>query len=51
MNRELNVVLMPDGSLQLEWNEIENPLSKTVLLFQNEIFRRFNVDPDDSGTW
>jgi hypothetical protein len=46
MNRELNIVIMPDGTLQLEWSDTQEIVSKTVILFQEEVLRRH--DPDSS---
>ncbi len=46
MNQELNVVVMPNGSLQLEWTDIEDTITKSGRLLQEEIYKRFEVDND-----
>lgn len=45
MNKELHVVIMPEGSLQLEWSTIEENIAKSSLLLQEEIFKRFHAEP------
>jgi len=44
MDFELNAVVMPNGVLQLEWNEIAEQISKSQQLLQKEIYRRFKTD-------
>lgn len=46
MNKELNVVVMPNGSLQTEWIETEEPINKSTRLLQQEIFNRFTAHRD-----
>jgi len=46
MNQELNVVVMPNGSLQLEWTDTEDTINKSSRLLQEEIYKRFEVDND-----
>ncbi len=46
MNRELIVVVMPNGSLQLEWTDAEENINKSSRLLQEEISKRFISDPD-----
>ena len=46
VNRELIVVVMPNGSLQLEWTEAEESINKSSRLLQEEIYKRFTSDPD-----
>lgn len=46
MNRELNVVVMPNGSLQTEWIETKESINKSNWLLQQEIFNRFTADAD-----
>ncbi len=48
MNQELIVVVMPNGSLQLEWTDAQNATNKSTRLLQDEIFKRFS---DDSDSW
>ena len=44
MNRELNVVVMPNGSLTTEWIETKENINKSTQLLQQEIFNRFTAD-------
>ena len=44
MNQELNVVVMPNGSLQLEWADTEDTINKSSRLLQEEIYKRFEAD-------
>ena len=44
MNVELNAIPMPNGALQLEWNEVSEPITKSQQLLQKEIHRRFKTD-------
>ena len=44
MNFELNVIPMPNGVLQLEWNEVSEPITKSQQLLQKEIYSRFKTD-------
>jgi non-specific serine/threonine protein kinase len=46
MNRELVVVVMPNGSLQLEWADAEGSINKSTKLLQEEIYKRSVSDPD-----
>ena len=46
MNRELNVVVMPNGSLQTEWIETKENINKSNRLLQQEIFNKFTADAD-----
>ncbi len=41
MNKELHVVIMPEGSLQLEWNSTGESIDKSSVLLQEEIYNRF----------
>ncbi len=45
MNKELNAVLLPDESLELEWRDLEEPPEKSTKLLQKEIFNRFHAQP------
>ncbi|MBW2252836.1 MAG: hypothetical protein JRF60_20025, partial [Deltaproteobacteria bacterium] len=47
-NRELSVVVMPNGALQTEWIETKENIKKSSRLLQEEIFNRF-VDDADTG--
>src|SRR3990170_776515 len=44
MNFELNAVVMPNGALQLEWNEGDERITKSQQLLQKEIYNRFKTD-------
>ncbi|KKO21199.1 MAG: ATP-dependent RNA helicase (RNA polymerase associated protein) [Candidatus Brocadia fulgida] len=44
MNVELNAIVMPNGALQLEWNEVPEQIDKSQQLLQKEIYRRFKTD-------
>ncbi len=44
MNQELNVVVMPNGSLQLEWTDTEKNRNKSSMLLQENIYKRFSAD-------
>ena len=46
MNEELDVVVMPNGSLQLEWTDAQDAVSKSTELMQKEIYKRFTADID-----
>ncbi|MBW1707539.1 MAG: DEAD/DEAH box helicase [Deltaproteobacteria bacterium] len=46
MDQELNVVIMPNGSLQLEWTGAQNAINKSSRLLQDEIYKRFSEDSD-----
>ena len=48
LNQELNVVVMPNGSLQLEWTDTQDAINKSSKLLQEEIYKRF---PTDTGSW
>ena len=47
-NRELSVVVMPNGTLQTEWLKTKENIKKGSRLLQEEIFNRF-VDDADTG--
>ncbi|MCP5006757.1 MAG: DEAD/DEAH box helicase [Planctomycetes bacterium] len=44
MNYELNAISLPNGVLQLEWNEVSGWITKDQQLLQKEIYRRFKKD-------
>ncbi len=46
MNRELNIIVMPDRSLHPEWSDTKETLTKSTTLLQKEIFSRFISDPE-----
>jgi len=46
LNQELNVVVMPNGSLQLEWTDTEGAINKSCRLLQQEIYNRFSANND-----
>jgi superfamily II DNA or RNA helicase len=43
---ELDAVMMPDGTIQLEWVPAAGKISKYSELLQNEIFERYSADSD-----
>jgi non-specific serine/threonine protein kinase len=45
MNKELHVVIMPEDSLQLEWDSTEESIDKSSVLLQEEIYNRFHAEP------
>ena len=45
-NRELNVVVMPNKSLLLEWADSQGTVNKSSGLLQEEIYERFETDND-----
>jgi non-specific serine/threonine protein kinase len=47
-NRELNVVVLPSGTLQTDWSETKENIQKSSRRLQKEIFKRF-VDDADTG--
>jgi hypothetical protein len=46
MNQELKAVVMPNGSLQLEWADTQETITKSSKLLQQEIYNLFLSDPD-----
>ncbi len=46
MNQELNVVVMPNGSFQLEWADTQDTINKSSRLLQEEIYKQFSADAD-----
>ncbi|MGD8645975.1 MAG: DEAD/DEAH box helicase [Desulfobacterales bacterium] len=47
-NWELNVVVLPSGTLQTDWSETKENIQKSSRRLQKEIFKRF-VDDADTG--
>jgi len=45
-NQELIVVVMPNGSLQLEWADTQEAINKSTRLLEEEIFKRFSADTE-----
>ncbi|MCD6562185.1 MAG: hypothetical protein J7L16_10590 [Deltaproteobacteria bacterium] len=45
-SQELNIVIMPNGFIQPEWTDTEEPANETGRLLQEEIFRRFSGGTD-----
>jgi len=48
MNQLLNVVVMPNGSLQLEWTDTRDIVNKSSRLLQEEVYTFFSAD---AGSW
>lgn len=46
INQELNVFVMPNGSLQLEWTDTQDVINKSSSLLKEEIYKRFSTDAD-----
>ncbi|HSQ78437.1 MAG TPA: DEAD/DEAH box helicase [Nitrospirota bacterium] len=46
VNRELQAVIMPVGSIRLEWLKTRERTDKSRDLLEQEIFRRFTENPD-----
>jgi non-specific serine/threonine protein kinase len=46
MNQELNIVVMPNGSFQLEWADTQDAINKSSWLLQEEIYKQFSADAD-----
>jgi non-specific serine/threonine protein kinase len=46
VNQELQAVVMPVGSVRLEWLETRERVDKSRNLLEREIFRRFSENPD-----
>ncbi len=45
-NQILNAVVIPNGSIQLEWTESSKSINKSRLLLQKELYKRFISDTD-----
>ncbi len=48
MNQELQAVIMPVGTVRLEWADTKDRIDKSRDLLQQEIFKRYSEDPDAS---
>jgi non-specific serine/threonine protein kinase len=48
MSKELNAVIMPTGLLELEWSETEEPVDNSRRMVQEEVYKRFQADPEDA---
>ncbi len=46
MYQELNAIVMPNSSIQMEWIDAGEQISKSQHLLQQEIYRRFASDPE-----
>jgi hypothetical protein len=46
VNRLLEAVVMPTGSIRLEWEDTDERTDKSTELLQQEVFRRFSENPD-----
>jgi non-specific serine/threonine protein kinase len=44
--RDLIAVLMPEGGLNLEWDEADEKISKSRHLLQEDLYRRFETEAD-----
>ena len=48
MYRELNAVILPNGSIQMEWADAGEKINRSQHLLQQEIFKRFVLDPSSA---
>ncbi|MBI4651256.1 DEAD/DEAH box helicase [Candidatus Desantisbacteria bacterium] len=46
MNQELNVIILSDGFLELEWQDKEEQINNGQLLLQKELYKHYNADFD-----
>lgn len=46
MHQELNAIVLPNGSIDMEWADTGEEISKSQNLLQQEIHRRFVSDPE-----
>jgi len=46
LNRDLDAVVMPGGSLRLEWSDTAEAVSKSASVQQEQIYERFLSEPD-----
>jgi hypothetical protein len=46
--QELNAVVMPNGSIQMEWTNIGEKINRSQHLLQQEIFKRFVSDSESA---
>jgi superfamily II DNA or RNA helicase len=46
MNRMLQAIVLPIGSIRLEWIETDESVEKSTELLQQELFRRYTENPD-----
>ncbi|GMT48138.1 MAG: hypothetical protein IEMM0007_1704 [bacterium] len=45
MDQELVAVILPNGTIQLEWVDPQDKINKSTHILQREIFKRFQEDP------
>jgi SNF2 family DNA or RNA helicase len=45
-NQELNVIILPSGELQLDWNDSTSKINKSTQALQKEIFNRYQQQPE-----
>ena len=48
MYQELNAVVMPNGSIQMEWTDTGESINRSQHLLQQEIFKRFVSDSESA---
>ena len=48
MEKELNIVVMADRSLQMEWSETNEPITRNQRHLQDEVYKRFHYNPTSS---
>ncbi|OIO73336.1 MAG: ATP-dependent helicase [Elusimicrobia bacterium CG1_02_37_114] len=44
MYKELTAICLPDHNIELEWQEVEDPVNKAQELLQNELYKRYKED-------
>ena len=48
INKELIVILQPEGSFELDWQVTEEKLDSSLISFQEEIYRRYIGNADEA---
>ena len=48
MNKELIVILGPEGNFQLDWQETEEQINQEQILFQEQLYQRFREDAGEA---
>jgi non-specific serine/threonine protein kinase len=48
MNKELITMLEPDGKFELDWQESEEQIDRSQILFQEELYRRFMENAEEA---
>lgn len=48
MNKELIVILGPEGNFELDWQETEEQINQEQILFQEQLYQRFREDAGEA---